>query len=147
MVFGRSIAVTYVPRVSQCAEMHRIAAGFGSRPASCFHDLLNGLSSIAFIGLPCPTKRTGILADAGRLSLILRNPLREIMVNAPMELPMNFLRSISQDKHRVGGMRSGLYQQLQYFRLQCLAMVVGVPLMEFFSVSPGQFRIFFDPFD
>ena len=37
MVRGFGIAVTRVPSVSQCAEMHRIACGFGNALPSCIH--------------------------------------------------------------------------------------------------------------
>src|SRR5690606_2253964 len=61
IVTGFSIAVTYVPLVSQCAEITSIAFGF-----SIVWDMLrkpwtNSFSSIAFIGLPWPRNNTGIL--------------------------------------------------------------------------------------
>ena len=56
------MAVACVPIVSQWAEMQRMALGRGSDWATSPHARLNSLSSIAFIGLPCPRNRAGIVA-------------------------------------------------------------------------------------
>src|SRR5260221_10463263 len=63
MVGGRSEAVTDTPAVSQCADTQRMARGLGSRRATSPQPRRNALSSIAFIGEPCPTNSAGILAD------------------------------------------------------------------------------------
>jgi hypothetical protein len=55
--------------VSQWAETHKIADGLGRLCPSFFHVSGNRDFSIAFIGLPCPTKRTGINFD------ILESPI------------------------------------------------------------------------
>ena len=54
------MAVTNVPFVSQCAEIHKMAFGVGNVRATICHPLENSLSSIPFIGLPCPINKTGI---------------------------------------------------------------------------------------
>src|ERR1039458_7547333 len=63
MVSGCSIAVTRVPSVSQCAETQSTALGLGSDRATAAHARLNSLSSMAFIGLPCPMNRAGIVVS------------------------------------------------------------------------------------
>ena len=63
MVRGCFIDVTRVPSDRQWAEMQRIAVGRGMRRATSDHARLNSLSSIAFIGLPCPMNSTGISVD------------------------------------------------------------------------------------
>src|SRR5512135_3253369 len=68
MVRGLSIAVSSVPRVSQCADTHRIALGVGRVLPISRHPLENSLSSMAFIGLPCPTNSTGIGSVLSRVS-------------------------------------------------------------------------------
>jgi hypothetical protein len=40
--------------------MHRMAVGFGMVWPMFFHPSVNSFSSIAFMGLPCPTNNTGI---------------------------------------------------------------------------------------
>src|SRR6185369_10775987 len=60
MVLGRSFAVVKVPATYQCAETARMAFGRGSARARSRKPRLQPLSSIAFIGLPWPTKRTGM---------------------------------------------------------------------------------------
>ena len=54
------MAVTRLPRVSQWAEMHRMAAGVGRVSATWLQTWLKELSSMAFIGLPCPTNKIGM---------------------------------------------------------------------------------------
>src|SRR5690554_7369274 len=61
MVGGFFIAVTQVPRVSQCADIHKIACGRGISLAMFRKPRTNSFSSMAFIGLPCPKNNTGIL--------------------------------------------------------------------------------------
>src|SRR5664280_2349186 len=61
MVSGCSIAVTRVPSVSQCAEMQSTALGLGSDRATAAHARLNSVFSMAFIGLPWPMNRAGIV--------------------------------------------------------------------------------------
>jgi hypothetical protein len=60
MVLGALMAVTCVPRVSQCALIHNIAVGVGSDLPRDRHLAENTLSSMAFIGLPCPTNNAGM---------------------------------------------------------------------------------------
>ena len=52
--------VTKTPAFCQWAETQRMAAGRGSAAAAPAQARLNSLSSMAFIGLPCPTKTTGM---------------------------------------------------------------------------------------
>src|SRR5690606_3574343 len=61
IVTGFSIAVTYVPLVSQCAEITSIAFGFSIVWDKLRKPWTNSFSSIAFIGLPWPRNNTGIL--------------------------------------------------------------------------------------
>src|SRR3989338_640586 len=61
MVLGFCIPVTADPTLSQCAEIQIIAFGVGISSANFFQRRLNSLSSIAFIGEPCPINNTGIL--------------------------------------------------------------------------------------
>jgi hypothetical protein len=51
---------TSVPTLSQWADTHTIARGTGRSAAAFIHALLNSLSSMAFIGLPCPMNKIGI---------------------------------------------------------------------------------------
>jgi len=60
MVFGASVEVTAVPRVSQCADTQRIALGRGSSRPSTRQTRVSGLSSSAFIGLPWPKNTIGM---------------------------------------------------------------------------------------
>src|SRR6267143_2790665 len=60
MVRGCSSPVRKVPGTYQCAEMLRMALGSGSSLASLWKPRLHSLSSIAFIGEPWPTNRTGM---------------------------------------------------------------------------------------
>ena len=62
-VLGQSAEPTYTPCVSQWDEMHRMALGRGRRrPRSC-QLRRQALSSMAFIGEPCPRKTAGIGPD------------------------------------------------------------------------------------
>jgi hypothetical protein len=61
MVFGFSTASTSDPAVTQCAQTTQTAFGLGKRGASVSSVFVNAFSSIAFIGDPCPTNKTGIL--------------------------------------------------------------------------------------
>src|SRR3990170_362175 len=67
MVRGRSIAVTAVPRVVQCADTARIALGFGTDSPRRRQAAVYRFCSSVFIGLPCPKNTTGIRA---RLAVI-----------------------------------------------------------------------------
>src|SRR5207237_2456748 len=60
MVRGCSSPVTNVPATYQCAEMLRMAFASGSIRPSFWNPRLHSLSSMAFIGDPWPTNRTGI---------------------------------------------------------------------------------------
>src|SRR5690242_20496887 len=71
MVSGLSIAVTKVPLVSQCADMQSMALGTGKAFAAVCQPLVNSFSSMAFIGLPCPTNNTGIVSVLPKGSTIL----------------------------------------------------------------------------
>jgi hypothetical protein len=59
MVSGCAIAVTAVPGTNQCAEITAILRGRGSDAPSAFQARLNGVSVMAFIGLPWPTYTAG----------------------------------------------------------------------------------------
>src|SRR5258708_35643760 len=71
MGFGFSIAVTAVPSVYQCADMHRMALGFGMELPSHRQDSVYWLRSSVFIGLPCPKHTTGILEFSRRIAVVL----------------------------------------------------------------------------
>ena len=60
IVWGRAIAVTAVPRVSQWAEIARMARGRGMSAAISCQARLVALVSSAIIGLPWPKKTTGM---------------------------------------------------------------------------------------
>ena len=61
MTLFRGASVMCVePGVSQCALMTTMACASGSSPPTRAHSLVNALSEIAFIGLPCPTNSTGM---------------------------------------------------------------------------------------
>src|SRR6059036_2914842 len=60
MVSGRGLPVVCVPRTYQCAEIDRIARGVRIAAPRALKPRLQTLSSIAFMGEPWPTKRTGI---------------------------------------------------------------------------------------
>src|ERR1019366_5698191 len=75
IVSGKSIAVIFVPRLSQWAETTNIAFGVGISFASFAQLSLNWLCSIPFMGEPWPINKTGI-----RLSCFFR-------------LVVNFLKS------------------------------------------------------
>src|SRR3954467_12260606 len=71
VIGGCSFSVTSRPLcVSQCAEIERMALGFGTLFAISRHAVVHSFDSIAFIGLPCPTNRTGmrsLVANGGWL--------------------------------------------------------------------------------
>src|SRR5574343_2107749 len=64
MVFGFGIAVTIVPLVNQCAETTTTALGVGISFPICCQRFENSLSSIAFIGEPCPMNKTGSFSSS-----------------------------------------------------------------------------------
>src|SRR5262249_44301336 len=55
----RVLLVRNTPGVYQCAEIASTPLAVGSEAASARNARLQALSSMAFIGDPCPTKRTG----------------------------------------------------------------------------------------
>lgn len=57
------MAVIRVPRVNQCADTTRIALGVGISLAILVQRFENSLSSIPFMGDPCPINSTGINCD------------------------------------------------------------------------------------
>jgi hypothetical protein len=50
--------------VTQCAETTQTAFGLGNRALRALSDSVNALCSMAFIGDPWPTNKTGIFANA-----------------------------------------------------------------------------------
>jgi len=60
MVLGLSSFMILVPCVYQCADMDNITSGFGILSAIALQALVYSLSSMAFIGDPWPTNKTGI---------------------------------------------------------------------------------------
>src|SRR5579859_7072233 len=60
MVFGCADAITWDPEVTQCADTTHTASGLGSHALNPLSASVKALSSIAFIGDPCPTNNTGI---------------------------------------------------------------------------------------
>jgi hypothetical protein len=65
MVRGRTIAVTAVAFVYQCAETMRIARGFGTDSPNARHAAVYRFVSRAFIGLPWPKNAAGIVPSGG----------------------------------------------------------------------------------
>src|SRR5438309_114076 len=112
MVRGCSSPVTNVPGTYQCAEMLRMAFGSGSIRPSFWKPRLHSLSSMAFIGDPWPTNRTGIRCMAyiqmptpqGRFSARMSVPSGLQMGRMPGLPPRVFLLSPA----RAGGERMGL---------------------------------------
>lgn len=72
------MAVIFVPCVSQCADTHSIALGFGSDFPICCQCWLNTFCSMAFIGLPWPKNKMGICWVVANCSAILWRSLRFI---------------------------------------------------------------------
>src|ERR1051325_5223888 len=62
MVLGCADAITCDPEVTQCADITHTASGLGSRTLNPLSASVKALSSIAFIGDPCPTNNTGIFS-------------------------------------------------------------------------------------
>src|ERR1035441_10618391 len=85
MVFGWADASTCAPSVTQCADTTHTALGFGSRALRPCSASVNALCSMAFIGDPWPTNKTGIFPNTSlparaatralRFTLILFNYL------------------------------------------------------------------------
>src|SRR5690348_14971084 len=98
MVSGVGAVLTNVPRVSQCADTTRIAFGFSVTDFPMALQLrVYELSSSAFIGLPCPTKNTGIFDVLLKESVIFFSSCKfmALAANGIREIPLiNFLRSI-----------------------------------------------------
>src|SRR5271165_350998 len=70
MVLGCAELITCAPEVTQCADTTQTAFGRGKRTESSSSVLVYALCSMAFIGDPCPTNRTGIFTSAS----IQKNP-------------------------------------------------------------------------
>src|SRR5690606_29430919 len=84
MVFGFSIAVTWVPLVSQCAEITKTASGLGISLPNFAQVRENSLFSIPFIGEPCPMNNTGILVLCSfKVWLQLYNGCNDVIANPP----------------------------------------------------------------
>src|SRR5262249_16567805 len=98
MVSGVGAVLTNVPRVSQCADTTRIAFGFSVTDFPIALQLrVYELSSSAFIGLPCPTKNTGIFDVELNESVIFFSSCKFIALaaNGNKVTPLiNFLRFI-----------------------------------------------------
>src|SRR5665647_2581357 len=71
MVGGICIAVTKVPFVSQCADIQIITLGLDNVLPISSQVLEYSLSSMAFMGLPCPRNNTGIISVLALCSVIL----------------------------------------------------------------------------
>ena len=71
MVLGLFMAVTNVPSTYQCAEIASTALGRRRDAPMRFHSVANSVSSIAFIGLPCPMNKAGMRSNEF-ISLSLR---------------------------------------------------------------------------
>src|SRR5579864_6739146 len=88
MVRGLPTARTSVPFVTQCAETTHTAWGRGSRLVSPASVSVKRFRSMAFIGDPCPTKRTGIFIGGSFLVRILLDdpaPVRNVFVRQSIE--------------------------------------------------------------
>ena len=85
---GQRVAevMTREPMVTQCAETTHTALGLGRRAPNSVSAALNALCSIAFIGDPWPTNKTGILSPS--------SPVRSIEVRAE-------LRGLPFDQHGI----------------------------------------------
>lgn len=87
------MAVTFVPRVYQWAEMQTIALGLGNEAAKARHAAAKPLDEMAFMGLPCPTKIAGmgpLSPDAGtwfstRLAYIVGQTAMTVYVSYGVE--------------------------------------------------------------
>src|SRR6185295_564237 len=80
MVFGFSMAVTWVPFVNQWAEIQSTALGGSSSLPIFSHVALNSLSSMPFIGEPCPINRSGVFFScSSRVMLNLWRSFNEFM--------------------------------------------------------------------
>src|SRR5512136_904312 len=98
MVSGCSLVVTLASSASQWAEMHRIAVGLGKDSPTLFHVSANRDFSIAFIGLPCPTNKTGIDFDISESPITLIGLKGRPKANPPIaRLLMKFRRVSSID--------------------------------------------------
>src|ERR1700739_1951424 len=70
MVRGCADAMTCDPCVTQCADTTHTAFGRGSSAASPRKASVKALCSMAFIGEPCPTNKTGIFSTGSSLNLL-----------------------------------------------------------------------------
>jgi len=61
-------------RVTQCAEIQMMALGFGRAFPAASQARENSLSSITFIGFPCPTNKTGIFSDISQSFVFSESP-------------------------------------------------------------------------
>src|SRR4051812_20342713 len=134
MGFGGSSPGAKGPDTYQCAEMLRMAFGSGSSPASFWKPRLQSLSSMAFIGEPWPTNRTGMRfmtqnwmpESAARFW-----PSRDRMPALPARV---FLLSPA----RAGGERMGLLlRPTANFALAWAFQQKGAALGELFAFASG----------
>jgi hypothetical protein len=75
--------------------MTRMALGFGIPFPAFLNPVTNSFSSMAFMGEPCPRKRTGISAEISNASVILRKCCRFIaapVIGRSARAWRNFLR-------------------------------------------------------
>ena len=93
MVFGFSIAVICVPVVNQWADITKTALGFGISFPNFAQVLENSLSSIPFIGEPCPMNNTGSLISSSFKSLVqLYKGCSDAIAAPPISVFMNVFR-------------------------------------------------------
>ena len=85
MTLGLAVSPTFEPSVYQWAETESMARGFGSSFAIARQPSEYLLSSMAFMGEPCPTNMTGILSII--LNSSFRRAKRAAKIQPSWELP------------------------------------------------------------
>jgi len=73
MVLGCAEVTTCAPEVTQCADTTQTAFGRGKRPAKRSSVRVYALCSMAFIGDPWPTNKTGIFKSASSIRFLYEN--------------------------------------------------------------------------
>jgi len=98
--------VTITPFVCQCADMHRMASGRRRVAPSAVQARPKALSSIAFMGLPCPTNSAGSLSprrsSPAMACLIAVNPVIPIAPSESAAITLRlFIRSSTLSRRRL----------------------------------------------
>src|SRR5450631_420695 len=80
MVFGWADDCTCALSVTQCAETTHTALGLGSRALKPCSASVNALCSMAFIGDPWPTNKTGIFSNTALPARVATHALRYTLI-------------------------------------------------------------------